>query len=660
MGIMMRFTLAMVLLISFFTPVFCQVRLPQLIRDSMVLQRDTKLKIWGWASPKEKIKISFQNRKYGITADEKGKWMVVLPPVKAGGPYDMDIQASNHITIRNILIGDLWICAGQSNMVLPMERVKEKYGEDIKNADYPMIRLFFIPTVTDLINRRDDLPPGYWKMATPADVLQFSATAYFFARTIYEKYHVPIGLINASVGGSPVEAWISEEGLKEFQDMTATIQKNKDTANINTINRNAAAHNTAVYKLEDQQDRGLTDPVRWYDTAYIPQGWLNINIPGYWEDQGIRDLDGVVWYRKEIEVPASMTGIPAKIFLGRIVDADYLYVNGKLVGNTTYQYPPRRYVLPAGLLKTGKNQLVVRVINYSGKGGFAPDKPYYLTTGTENLDLKGDWKYRVGEAFIPHSETELANSISLHNQPAALFNAMVSPLVNLSIRGMIWYQGESNTGNAVLYNKLLPALIKDWRIQWQQGDVPFLYVQLPNFQDREYLPSESQWAVLREAQLNTLRVPNTAMAVAIDIGEWNDLHPLNKKDVGMRLALAAEKIAYGENGIVYSGPLYQASRIEGNHIIISFSETGGGLITNDQEDLNQFAIAGADKKFVWAKAKIEKNTVVVWNDEVLHPVYVRYAWADNPEGANLFNKEGLPASPFRTDSPIPKSGDSIN
>jgi sialate O-acetylesterase len=579
--------------------------------------------------------------------------VVVLPPEKAGGPYDMDIQANNHITIRNILIGDVWLCAGQSNMVLPMERVKEKYADDIKNADYPMIRLFFIPTATDLINRRDDLPPGYWKTANPADVLQFSATAYFFARTIYEKYHIPIGLINASVGGSPVEAWISENGLKEFQNLTGTIQKNKDTTNINTINRNAAAHNSAVYKLEDQRDLGLTDTVRWYDTAYIPKGWLNINIPGFWEDQGIKDLDGVVWYRKEIEVPASMAGIPAKIFLGRIVDADYLYVNGKLVGNTTYQYPPRRYILPSGLLKAGKNQLVVRVINYSGKGGFVPDKPYYLTTGTENLDLKGDWKYKVGEAFIPHSETDPANSISLQNQPAALFNAMVSPLVNYSIRGMIWYQGESNTGNAVLYNKLLPALIKDWRNQWQQGDVPFLFVQLPNFQDRQYLPSESEWAVLREAQLNTLSVPNTAMVITIDIGEWNDLHPLNKKGVGMRLALAAEKMAYGENGIVYSGPLYLSSRIEGNRIIISFSQTGSGLITNNQEELNQFAIAGADKKFVWAKAKIEKNTVVVWNDEVLHPVYVRYAWADNPDGANLYNKEGLPASPFRTDTSTP-------
>ena len=652
MEIMKRTTLVMVFLISFFKPGFCQVKLPQLIRDSMVLQRDTRLKLWGWAAPKEKIKITFQNRKYQTTTDEKGKWMTVLPPAQAGGPYDMDIRASNHITIRNILVGDVWICSGQSNMGLPMERVKEKYGEDIKNANYPMIRSFFIPTATDLINRQDDLPPCYWKTATPADVLQFSATAYFFARTIYEKYHVPVGLINASVGGSPVEAWISEEGLKEFQDMTATIQKNKDTAIINTINRNAAAHDAAVYKLEDQQDRGLTDPVRWYDTAYIPKGWQNINIPGYWDDQGIKDLDGVVWFRKEIEVPATMTGIPAKIFLGRIVDADYLYVNGKLVGNTTYQYPPRRYTLPAGLLKAGKNQLVIRVINYSGKGGFVPDKPYFLTAGTENLDLKGDWLYKVGEAFIPHSETELAKSISLQNQPSALFNAMISPLVNLSIRGMIWYQGESNTGHAALYNKLLPALIKDWRNQWQQGDVPFLFVQLPNFQDRQFLPSESEWAVLREAQLNTLSVPNTAMAVTIDIGEWNDLHPLNKKDVGIRLALAAEKIAYAENGIVYSGPIYQSSRIENNHIIIFFSQTGGGLITNDQEELNQFAIAGADKKFVWAKAKIEKNTVVVWNDSVPHPMYVRYAWADNPEGANLFNKEGLPAAPFRTDNPI--------
>ncbi len=293
------------------------------------------------------------------------------------------------------------------------------------------------------------------------------------------------------------------------------------------------------------------------------------------------------------------------------------------------------------------------MINNSGKGGFVPDKPYYLTTGTENLDLKGDWKYKVGEAFIPHSETDLANSISLQNQPASLFNAMVSPLVNFSIRGMIWYQGESSTGNAVMYNKLLPALIKDWRNQWQKGNVPFLFVQLPNFQDRQYLPSESEWAVLREAQLNSLSVSNTAIIVTIDIGEWNDVHPLNKKDVGLRLALAAQKIAYGENDIVYSGPLYQSSRIEGNRIIISFTQTGGGLISNDQEHLQQFAIAGADKKFVWAKAKIEKNEVVVWNDDVPHPMYVRYAWADNPQGANLFNKEGLPASPFRTDNSTP-------
>lgn len=431
----------------------------------MVLQRDVQIKIWGWASPGEKIRIYFQNKKYNTITDVNGKWIAFLSPMKAGGPYTMNIDAGNHIVIRNILIGDVWICAGQSNMVLPMERVKEKYPDEIAKADYPMIRHFFIPTVTDLQNRRDDLPAGYWKSANPKDVLQFSATAFFFAKTIYEKYHVPVGLINASVGGTPIEAWISEDGLKEFPGLSETIRKNRDTAYVNSINRNAVANN-ADEKLINLADKGFTGTIPWYDTGYVPKGWHTINIPGYWEDQGIKNLDGIVWYRKEIDVPASMTGIDAKIFMGRIVDADFLYVNGKLAGNITYQYPPRRYVLPAGLLKPGKNSIVIRVINYSGKGGFVPDKPYYLTAGGQNIDLKGDWQYKVGEVFNPHNSGTVIKSITPQNQPAALFNAMISPLTGYPVKGILWYQGESNAGNSSQYEKLLPALIEDWRNQW--------------------------------------------------------------------------------------------------------------------------------------------------------------------------------------------------
>lgn len=626
------------------TSLSSQVRLPALVRDSMILQRNAKVKIWGWAANSEKVTVTFAGKKYKTTTGLDGKWMIVLAPLNAGGPYTMTIRASNNIILKDILIGDVWFCSGQSNMVHQMELHKERYADEINQANNPEIRHFFIPTLTDLQHPHNDLPTGYWKSANPLDVRRFSAVAYFFAKTLYDKYHIPIGLINASVGGTPIEAWTSEEGLKEFPAVINTIEKNKDTAYINDINRKAFANNAFNPK---QQDKGLTGAKTWFDTSYIPKGWHNINIPGYWEDQGIKDLDGVVWYRREINLPASVAGMPAKIALGRIVDADVLYVNGVLAGNTTYQYPQRRYQLPAGLLKPGKNILVIRVINNSGKGGFVPDKPYYLTAGGQTIDLKGDWQYKVGDIFTP--DHNAVQSISLQNQPTALFNAMVAPVINYTIKGILWYQGESNISNASEYGKLLPALIKDWQSQWKQGDVPFIYVQLPNFQDVQYLPSESDWAVLREAQLKTLSVPNTGMAVTIDLGEWNDIHPDNKKDVGVRLALSAEKVAYGEKDVVYSGPIYQFSKAEGNKMIITFNNVGSGLTTNDGEELSRFAISGGDKKFVWAKAKIEGNTVVVWNDDVVNPMYVRYAWADNPDGANLYNKEGLPASPFRTD-----------
>lgn len=624
-----------------------EVKLPRLVRDSMVLQRDAKIRIWGWATPGEKLSIRFNKKKYKATAGADGKWAIFLAPMKAGGPYQMNIDASNHIVLRDILVGDVWICSGQSNMVHQIILHRERYEQDIATANYPAIRHFWIPTMTDLRGPHDDLPTGYWKAANPQDVLQFSAVAYFFARKIYEQYKVPIGLINASVGGTPAEAWTSEEGLKEFPAITNTINRNKDTAYINNLNRRAAANRPV---RSQQMDKGLAANKPWYAVDYMPANWRTINIPGYWEDQGARDLDGVVWYRKEIEVPAVMANQPAKIALGRIVDADVLYVNGKQVGNTTYQYPQRRYQLPAGVLQAGRNVLVVRVTNNAGKGGFVPDKPYYLAAGKDTIDLKGTWLYKVGEVYAPLRPGGGGGVISAQNSPTALYNAMLAPVTNYTIKGFLWYQGEANTSNAKEYASLMPALIKDWRNKWRQGDLPFLFVQLPGFMDVQYLPAESQWAATREAQLKTLSVPNTGMAVAIDLGEWNDIHPDNKKDVGERLALWAQRMAYGDSSIVYSGPIYQSHQIEGNKIIINFSHTGSGLITKDGEAPGEFAIAGADKKFVWAKATISGNQVVVWNDAVANPVYVRYAWADNPDNPNLYNKEGLPASPFRTDN----------
>ncbi len=626
-------------------PVYSQVHLPQLARDSMVLQRDAKVKIWGWASPNEKIRIDFLKKKYKTAADAKGNWMVMLSPMKAGGPYSMNISGKNKILLKDILIGDVWFCSGQSNMVHQMKLHGVRYADEIAKANYPEIRHFWIPTLTDLQGPRENLPTGYWKSANPGNVLDFSAVAYFFAKRLYEKYHIPIGLINASVGGTPIEAWTSEDGLGDFSSMLNTIEKNKDTAYVNGMNRRAFADN--ANRPQRQIDQGLTGPIKWYDPSYAPKEWRTINIPGYWEDQGVKNLNGVVWYRREIDVPASMAGKPAKVFLGRIVDADVLYINGQQVGTTAYQYPQIRYDVSEGLLKGGKNVFVVKVTNNFGKGGFVPDKPYCLFAGNDTIDLKGYWQYKVGEVFAPRRAGSVAG-IAAQNQPTALYNAMVAPEINYTIKGFAWYQGESNAGRPEEYEKLQKALIADWRNKWNEGDIPFLYVQLPNFMDVNYLPEESNWALIREAQLKALSMPNTGMAVAIDLGEWNDIHPDRKKDIGDRLALAAEKIVYGED-IVYSGPIYQSSKIERNKIIITFSNAGSGLVTDDGEPLSQFAIAGADKKFVWANAKIKANTVVVWSDDVPDPKYVRYAWADNPDNPNLYNKEGLPASPFRTD-----------
>ncbi len=624
-----------------------QVCLPQLISDGMVLQRNRPLKIWGWAAKNEKISIRFNNTIYRTQADSSGKWQISLPPMQAGGPYTMEISASNQVTIKDILVGDVWLCSGQSNMVLNMERVKEKYPDEIAAADYPKIRNFFIPTLADPVKTHEDLPKSQWQPASPKNVLGFGAVSWFFAKQVYLTQKVPVGIINASVGGTPVEAWTSAEGLQGFPDLLKSIERFKDTAFVNGQARKAALAqaNRAPRK---ETDKGLIGEKKWYDPSYQPKAWKNIIVPGYWADQGIHGLNGVVWYRKEIVLPTAAAGQSAKLFLGRIVDADQAYINGLPVGNITYQYPPRRYNIPEGVLKEGKNLIVVRVTNTAGKGGFVPDKNYSLTVAGQTIDLKGEWQYKVGDVFVPVNNGE-PGMPALQNQPTALFNAMIAPLIPYPVTGMVWYQGEANAGQPEAYAKLLPALINDWREKYQQPDLPFLYVQLPSFMEMQYLPSESQWAEMRESQFKTLSVPNTAMAVAIDAGEWNDIHPLSKKPVGERLALAARKLVYGEKQLVASGPLYQSSVIEGNKIRIRFTETGSGLTSSDGEELAYFAIAGADKKFVWAKAMIENNTVLVWADTIADPKYVRYAWADNPDGANLANKDGLPASPFRTD-----------
>lgn len=626
-----------------------QIRLPQLIADNMVLQRDQSITIWGWAAPKEKVTVTLKNKSYSAATDADGKWKIQLPAQPAGTGYELILKGKNQIRIKNIAFGDVWLCSGQSNMVINMERVKERFADDIASANYPDIRNFFIPTLATLNGPKEDLPKSAWKTATADDVLSFGAVAYFFARDLYDRYKVPIGIINSSVGGTPIEAWISESGYKDFADIQKTIVLNKDTSYVRSRNIRPVSVNSNSH---DANDLGKTE--YWESDAYQPKGWRNFNIPGYWEDQGLKDLDGVVWFRREFEIPETWAGKPVKLFMGRIIDADEMYVNGKKIGNTTYQYPPRRYEIPSDLLKAGKNTFVIRVTNQAGKGGFVPDKPYFMTYNDQQIDLKGTWQYKVGQVYKPAGITDGTNaSFVAQNQPTALFNAMIAPILPMKLKGFVWYQGESNSSNPNAYNALMSALINDWRRLWTDENLPFLVVQLPNFQDINYAPSESNLAVLREAQNKALTLKNTAVAVTLDLGEWNDIHPLNKKDIGKRLALSARNIAYKEKNVVYSGPRLKSQLISGDKVVLTFDDVADGIRSRDGEDLRWFSVADYDKHFVWAKVKIlGKDQIELWSETVKTPKYVRYGWQDNPEGINFYNSEGLPASPFRTDAEI--------
>jgi sialate O-acetylesterase len=602
------------------TSAFGQIKLPSLVNDGMVLQQNQATHIWGWASPDEKIRISTRNKSIKTQADKSGKWQAQLPAFAAGGPFDIRI---NDTVIHNVLWGEVWLCSGQSNMVLPMERVKETYPAEIARANYPLIRNFFIPTIVSKDIEKDDIPNAKWLETNPENVLKMGAVTYFFAQKRFEQTHVPIGIINASVGGSPIESWISESGLKPFP-MPAQAPIVASPAPI-------------------EKDRGLQEAKKWFDPSYEPKGWKNYFIPGFWEDQGLKDLNGIVWFRKEIDIPVGQENQTAKLFMGRIVDADEMYVNGTRVGNVTYQYPPRRYEIKPGILHAGKNLLVIRVSNSAGKGGFVPDKRYELLLGDKTISLVGNWQYKVGDVWNPNPQISNAQMY----QPKTLYQGMIHPLLPYSLNGILWYQGESNGGDPKNYGKKLEALAADWRAKFKQANLPFIYAQLPGFGDRQLLPVESNWAILREEMRQAeSQIPNSAMVVTIDLGEWNDIHPLNKKPIGERMALSAnqliEKVASTS-----SGPRIESASKTGNQIILRFTSTGGNPTIDrcDEDELQYISIAGKDRKFVWAKARIENNTLIIWSDDIAEPMFVRYAWSDFPEG-NLVNEQGSPASPF--------------
>lgn len=618
-----------------------QIKLPGLISNGMVLQQNEQIKLWGWASANESITLYFNEEAYRATANAEGGWEILLPPQTAGGPHSMLFQGKNRVEVNDIYFGEVWLASGQSNMELTMERVKFTYPEVIENAGNANIRQFLVPDIYDFKKEREDLESGEWIFANPESVLDFSAVAYFFALNLYAEYQVPVGIINAALGGSPVEAWMSEAALKKFPEAHEELQRFKNDSLIAQIENLDRERSSAWYTTLDKTDLGLNNSPKWYETNLDDSGWKTMQIPGFWNDGFPEYKTGVYWFRKEIDVPASMAGKPAMLWVGRIVDQDFVYLNGELVGTTGYQYPPRIYGVDASAFKAGKNLIAVRVVNQSGKGGFIPDKPYFFAADGDTLQISGEWKFKKGADMPP-----LSFEYPVRWRPAGLYNSMIHPLHKYAIKGVIWYQGESNTRNPAMYARTFPAMIDDWRQRWDRGNFPFLYVQLANFMETNPEPMESEWAELRQAQLQTLSTPNTGMAVTIDLGEWNDIHPLNKKDVGERLYLLAQKLAYGQEQVIACSPQPESAEFSAGNVQIQFQHTGDGLISSDGEALRHFAVSADGETFVWAQAEISGNTVRVWSEGVANPVAVRYAWAHNPENVNLYSKNGLPATPF--------------
>lgn len=625
--------------------------LPALVGDNMVLQRDTKINLWGWADPGEKISIQFQARQLKTKAGKDGKWTIILPSFPAGGPYQMFIKGKNSITLQNILIGDVWLASGQSNMEMRLHDIKN--GEqETESADYPQIRLFTV-TKKFAFQPREKLSSGYWTVCSPDAVASFSAVEYLFGREIYKRYKIPVGLIHSSWGGTAAQAWISSEGLKPFPAYSKTA---KDLSCIDSITYDAyIAKRKAWLREFAKTDRGrVPGSTSWDATELNTADWLTMKLPGFWSSyKELKGYSGTIWFRKSIEVPEQAAGKSIELHLGSILFRDSIFVNGQLIGATTGQEKKRVYQVPGNLVKAGSNLLVLRITGILDFGGMTgTSNELYARVAEKKISLAGDWLYKTAPDIgsFPHDERLSGFLPGSPQTPSVIFNAMIAPLIPYSIKGVIWYQGESNTNSmdeAKEYASLFPALIGDWRHKWGY-DFPFLFVQLAGYKSDEDQPGDYIWAHLREAQYKTLTVPNTAMATAIDIGEEDDIHPKNKQDVAKRLVLAAEKIVYNEN-VVFSGPTYKSMKIETDRIRIAFDNIGSGLWLKDKYGyILGFAIAGADKKFVWAKAYQDGNEIIIYADGLKQPVAVRYNWGNKPEG-NLYNKENLPAVPFRTD-----------
>jgi sialate O-acetylesterase len=634
-----------------------QIVLPACFTDNMVLQQQTKVTFWGRETPGKNFSIttSWNNKVYQTRADAAGNWKIKVSTPVYGGPYTITFNDGRITTLNNVLIGEVWVCSGQSNMEMQLTgfygdvlNLKEELADA---ANYPEIRMLAIDHKTSFTSLSNVPTKGGWAICNPQTVRDFSAVAYFFAKNLSagkgRARHIPIGIINSSWGGTVAEAWTSGDALKTLTDFAPFVnaveggltQEKLDAqyqtelrAWIDSIN----AHDPAF-----QQGRLL-----WAEPGFDDSAWPKMTLPAYWEQAGVPDYDGTMWFRKKVVIPAAWAGRDLKLNMSSIDDYDVSFFNGSEVGHTESFFYKRSYTIPGSLVKAGESTIAVRVFDNGGLGGIN-NGPLQLALATDTagqIDLAGGWVYHKATALtqLPQAPTQ-SNS---PNRPMLIYNAMINPILPYTIKGVIWYQGESNADRARQYRRLFPLLILDWRQKWGEGDFPFYYAQIANYSAADQGPA-ADWPALRDAQLSALSVaPNTGMAVTIDIGDANRIHPQNKQEVGRRLALIARAKTYGEN-VPYSGPIYKSQVIKGNQIDLEFTHTDKGLLAKG-DTLKGFTIAGADKKFHPARAVISGNRVVVSSGDVGNPVAVRYAWANNP-ACNLYNGANLPASPFRTD-----------
>jgi sialate O-acetylesterase len=635
-----------------------QLKLSSLFSDHVVLQQEMRVPIFGEARPGQQIDVEISGQHHHTRADASGRWLVRTNPLKAGGPFEIVVRGGNTVHVRDVMVGEVWLASGQSNMEWRVAWA-DSPEKDLFDTD-PSIRFFTVGRQSSESKAND--VHGEWIPSNRQAVFQFSAVAYSFAKQIQKATKVPVGIIHSSWGGTGAESWISRSTLLENPEFAPVVTNY--LASIPTYQERRAkfenqlfAYNAEVFKSDPGNDgyhKGWADP-----DADLGE-WQQTIVPGAWETRGL-NMDGAVWYRKAIELPESWYGKELRLELGTLDDFDFTYFNGNRIGYTGEgtREPNkllRSYRVSPGLVRHGSNVIAVRIFDRFGDGGFTGDatdiRLKRVDTG-DTLDLSGEWMFRIERQLEPASLATVNDMPTSpvgpgHPQaPGSLWNGMVAPIVPFAIRGVIWYQGESNAPRASQYRRLFPLLINDWRKQWGQGDFPFYFAQLANFRARKSDPSESDWAELREAQLMALKLPRTGMAVTIDIGDPNDIHPKNKREVGRRLALHALAKEYGQQ-VLRSGPLYRSMRVQGRETQVFFDAVGAKLKTGDGGILRGFAIAGADRKFHWADARISGSSVIVSSPRVSRPVAVRYAWADNPD-CNLQDSSGLPASPFRTD-----------